>query len=658
MKTRSESFLKNLLEDAFFFLFFLLLLSVLRGAFLIIFKDMLMPSTSAGDILGTLWYGLRLSLKTVGGITLIPFLLGTVAQTIWLRWPAEKVRWYWGVLCCVCFVFLFQTRIPYYREFQQAFSPFLFNTFHDDVYAIVKTALDQYQALSRVGMGIVMAIVAAGSWWMTLRLARRCACPFTQLKHKTVLAIVLAILIVPFAVFVRRGGAWDFQHSIYWKNAARTNQHLLNEAILDDVQALYRARKLHKNFSKVTRNLSATEVRKAGERLLGKTYEEDSLLPLLTRRAQGAKIAKPRHIFVIVAETYMQWPLLEKYDFLPVTKGLKKLIARPDSIYVPYFLSASNGTMFGLTSVLLGLPELNLYTASRPVSQQPYETALSVQLKKIGYKTHFFYGGFASWENVGNFVQAQQLDENYYYADFGGKGGVWGVPDKEFFEGIEHKITDEPSFNLILTSTNHPPYTIDMKTEPAITPADKMLALLPSDTPDKKAMVEKLQHFEYADYYLTQFVENILKRYPDSLFIITGDHADRYTLSANPSLYERLAVPLVIVGGGITKEIAAEKMSGAHMDIVPTVMELIAPKGTVYYALGQDVLKGKRPGLHAYYFITEHVLGNLNSEEEEYLPGETEPLSAQEEKELRQRLKDEQTVAAWRILHGTALEEN
>lgn len=654
-KTRVAQFIENVAQDIFFFLFFLLFLSVLRGAFIIVFRHTLTPSTTAADIAWTLWYGLRISLKTVGAITLIPFLVGSVGQAIWPKWLAQKIRLYWGVFCCLGLSILFQTRIPYYKEFQNAFSPFIFNTFHDDVYAIVKTAIDQYHAVSCLIMGLAMAAVTGGIFAGGLKLTRRVAAPVAQLRHAKWIVVGICIAVIPFAVFVRRGGAWDFEHSIYWKNAARMDQHLLNEAILDDVQALYKASRIHKKFKKTTRNLSVQEVREAAERLTGKPYQAPSLLPLLTRVAPGALIQKPRHIFLIVAETYMQWPLLEQYNYLPVAKGLKKLMARPDSVHVPNFLSASNGTMFGLTSVLLGLPELNLHTANRPTAQKPYETSLSVQLKKLGYKTRFFYGGFDSWENVGLFMKNQQMDEDYYYADFGIKGGVWGIHDKEFFEGIENKMTDEPSFNLILTSTNHPPYTVDMSAEPTITPAPQMRALLPENASDPATMVERLQHFEYADKYLTQFVEDMLARYPDSLFIITGDHADRYTMTPNPSLYERLAVPMVMVGKGIRKQMMAENASGAHMDIVPTVMELIAPKGMTYYALGQSVLKGGIPGLHAYYFITDRVLGDLNSEQQELLPGAVQPLSAEEVSLLRQRLKDEQTIAAWLILHGVEL---
>jgi len=653
-KTRYQLFAVNLVQDAGFFLFFLVLLSVYRAGFLIEFKNLLAADTASTDIWLTMWYGLRLSLKTCGALVLVPFLFGTVAQSIFVRWPAQKVRLYFGLFACLCFALLFQTRIPYYKEFQSAFSPFVFNTFHDDVGAIVKTAIDQYNAVWRVFIGIVWAVVTGGIllWW--LKRTEKAGNALGKVKHPARVITVFCVCLVPLAVFIRFGGSFGYKHSIYWKNAARMNQNLLNEAILDDVQALYKASRLLKKMKNFSHNVSADKVRAAAERLRGKPLDGNSILPVLERQAQGAKIDKPRHIFVIVAETYMLWPLLDEWKHLPVTNGLRSLIAREDAVFVQRFLSASNGTMFGLTSVVLGIPELNLFASNRPTAGKPYETALSTQLKKQGYKTRFFYGGFASWENVDTFMKNQAFDERFYYADFGGKGGVWGVHDKILFDGIEPKLSDEPSLNVILTSTNHPPYTVDMRQEPYVTSADEMRKLVPASVADKDGMVERLQHFEYADKQLTGFVEKMLQKYPDSLFVITGDHADRWTMNGNPSLYERLAVPLVIVGKGISKNILPARAAGAHEDIVPTVMELILPKGTPYYAMGKDVLADQQAGIHAYYFITPDMIGELGSDKTELLPNAQMP-SPEEINKARSYVEDVQTVTAWRVLNGTDL---
>ncbi len=653
---RCSLFLENLVQDGMWFIFVLFMLSVYRVAFLVDFSAALEPATPWKDIFLTLWFGLRLSLKTAGAFFLPTFVFATLLQTAWTHWPARIVRWFFILLGILIISLLFQARIPYYHEFHNAFSPFVFNTVHDDMWAIVVTSVQQYQAVWRVLAGLICAAMLVELCRQWFKLAPVIFRFVTSYFSPMWIAVLCCVLLVPTAVFVRKGGSFTYNGSIYWKNSARMQQHLLNEAILDDIQALYKASRIHKKLAKSATKVTPEEVRAAAARLMGTSvYQAPDLGPVFSKKASGPIWPKPRHIFVIVAETYMQWPLLDKYIQYPIADGLRRVAAQRDAVLLNHFMPAGNGTMFGLTSVVLGLPELNLVTASRPTAQEPYETALSVQLAKQGYKTRFFYGGFPSWENVGLFMEHQGFEEAFYAADFGAAGGVWGVADKEFLAGVAEKISDEPSLNVILTSSNHPPYKVNMAPETDITPLDELERSLPSTVADKKLTAERMQHFEYADKYLAQFITQMQQKYPDSLFIVTGDHADRWTLENSPSDYERLAVPLLIVGRGITKTMLPKTASGSHMDIVPTVLELVSPRGTPYYALGKSIFKGQDMGLYTYCFLTNKVLGSLDTEKTELLPGTEKEPTAEELAARRQRAKDLQTVAAWRILHGLEL---
>ena len=654
--SRRDSFLQNITQDAFLFIFFLFILSAYRAVFIFLFRDQLLPSTTAQDILLTLWYGLRIGLKTAGAFFLPSFVLATLLKQIFPAWKADKFRFMYGCFILAVLSVLFQTRLAYYQEFQNAFSPFIFNTVHDDKWAIIVTAIQQHHAIARVLIAAALATVFSFLLYYFLSVGKRAGAKLSASPRKTFLVILICIFLVPTAVFVRRGGSFNFSGSFYWKNSARMSQHLLNEAILDDIQALYKASRIYKQFAKFSANIAPQEVKEAAARLQKQDfYQHDSLIPLLTKTAQGAKIKKPQHIFVIIAENYMMWPLLKPYRHLPISKGMQDLLQKENALLVDKFLPASNGTMFAVTSILLGLPEINLVTANRPTAQTPYESALSVQLKKQGYKTRFFYGGFPSWENIGPFMQHQAMDESFYFADLGGEGSVWGVQDKIMLKNAAEKITEEPSLNVILTSTNHTPYTLDTKREEFLTPESELKKLIPPDTTDVDLFVQRFQHFEYADHHLADFVLKMYEKYPESLFIITGDHAARWTLQDNPSLYERLSVPLIIFGNGISKEMLSTQAAGSHMDIVPTILELISPAGTIYYALGQDILSGQTLGLHAYNWINKDMLGTHNSKDLHLLYAQAQPLSEQEQKEIEQTLKDYRTIAAWRILNGTEL---
>ena len=71
----------------------------------------------------------------------------------------------------------------------------------------------------------------------------------------------LAIVFVPvFAIFCRFGGAFHSDGGVPWESAARTRYVVLNEAILDDGQALYRAYSTHKRATeKALRPISGEE---------------------------------------------------------------------------------------------------------------------------------------------------------------------------------------------------------------------------------------------------------------------------------------------------------------------------------------------------------------------------------------------------------------
>ena len=112
-ETRYSLFIRNVVQDALLFVFLLMVLSVFRGIFIWIFADTLIPGTSFNEIGLTLWYGLRLSLKTAGACVLPVFVCATLVQAGWTNWPAEKIRFGWACFVLLLLSLLFQTRIPY-----------------------------------------------------------------------------------------------------------------------------------------------------------------------------------------------------------------------------------------------------------------------------------------------------------------------------------------------------------------------------------------------------------------------------------------------------------------------------------------------------------------------------------------------------------------
>lgn len=612
-------FVQDIISDLKLFVFLLGVLSLYRVLFIYFFRGELAGAASCGEVWLALWYGFRLSLKTAAAFIIPTFVLGTLLRQVFPKLPSLKIKFYIGAIEIFILSLLFQTRLPYYKEFHNAFDPFIFNTFNDDVLAIADSAIKQYNAPLRILAGLLAAAALSWLWkkWLSARLLPK---NFPNgVKHKALIVWSIIIFIPIFAVYMRHGGSFNYNGSIYWKNSARMSSHLLNEAILDDVQALYKASRIHRNLRKIQNaDYTSEEIRRTLSDLAGANYASSSLLPFLEKTARGTPEEQPEHIFLIIGETYMLWPMLEQYSYLGAAEGMKALASSENGAMLKHFLPAANGTMFGLASIVWGLPEINIQGFSQASALKPYETSLAVQLKKLGYETRFFYGGFPSWENVGVFMSAQGFDKAYYKGSYAGlPANAWGTEDRYFLERTKELFDGKkPSFNVILTSSNHPPLTVDLDQEPEIKSEEAYAEILPPALAGDKDLIAKLRHFEYSDKYISAFIKDMSAKYPNSLFIFTGDHAQRWTVNPTPGVFEKTAVPLIIYGSGVKKDIFEEGAAASHKDIAALTLELAAPKGFVYYAFGGFPSK-ENIGLHNVYWIKDGCVGEINGDASE-----------------------------------------
>ena len=138
-------FFENLQQDLKAFVYWCLVLTVFRIAFIWIYSSQL--NGNYGDVPMALLLGVRLSLKTAGMLCLIGFVLASLPKIIVKVWPANKIRLIWHGIALVFFSICFMARIPYYKIFNAAFNMMLINGVHDDVKAIIVTAIEEYQLL-------------------------------------------------------------------------------------------------------------------------------------------------------------------------------------------------------------------------------------------------------------------------------------------------------------------------------------------------------------------------------------------------------------------------------------------------------------------------------------------------------------------------------
>ena len=654
-----KRFFDGVQRDARLFLFVLILLEVYRGLFIVFMSAYMSEDSGAAQIFSAMFTGLRLSLKTAGAVTLISFVFVTLGGL------KSRLRLFIGIIASLMFSLLFMLRFPYYRAFQSTFGMEVVQGFNDDIWSIVVTMFQEYGIAWRAIVAVILTLICV-SVLSRLLLIKTFPLPELESKFKRVgFGVGLGVVVILFGLFVRFGGSFTYGSGINWENAGVTTDGFLNECILDDAQALYRARAMAKRME--AGEISGVDADKILESAqfvaVNKTLTEQNLAPYLERKAPGEHIPKPKHIFIILGETFMQWPMLGKYDELLVAEGIKSLIAEENCYYSRNFMPNGDFTSTAITGLVTGLPDVNIKVNYQARTYDKlYITAMAPAFRELGYKVDFWYGGMPSWDSIAKMSLAQGFDNFYGYPDFNApKQTTWGTKDENLFNALLAHLADEPpTVHLIMTTTNHPPYNLDLEIEgydvQAVTEALKKMPYVD----DVNQLAIELGHYWYMDEVITNFIRATSERYPESVFVITGDHAIRCDPSTHPTIFEHQSVPFVLYGAGITKEILPPDAVGDHISIVLTLIELIAPKDFAYYSIAPSLFNSDGVGFNTDAFLTAKVAGEIDSDVMELLPhvasNELNDVNlADERSHALEIISAMRTVAWWMITKGLFL---
>lgn len=650
-KNLVDIFSLNILKIIKTFVFFWLLLCIYRIIFIGGMHEYIAVDSDFSLIFTAIYSGAKLSLQTAGVLTLC-MLISLVAEGF-----SKRLRWFRQV-CSFCVLFittlLFIARFPFYQQFHSGFNQMIFTAMHEDVYALFISLIEEFHLPLK--LCIVVLLVCVLNYIFNKFIDKKWGFfKWSKLKSKYRL-IILLIGVYLLATLSLYGGGWSWKSGVNWENAGITNDTFLNESILDDYQAIYRAYANQMRMEACNGlSFSAQNVRDLAKSLTNKDGGND-LSIYLAKEATGAKIEKPKHIFVIVSESYANWPLLDKYSNLHIADNMKKIIAEDDTIYTSHMLPSGSSTVGALMTMVTGMANSNLYLTTMPEAlANPYITATAPQMKNLGYETSFWYAGPATWENIQEFTLAQGFDNFYSRGniDPNATGSVWGADDEYLYDAIFKQIDDNKmTFSVILNTSNHSPFNIDLEKEGF--DVSKVIEGLPDKEKNNQELIKELGHFWYADKMASDFINKVKAKYPDSLFIFVGDHADRYNIDKVPTMYERYSVPLIITGKGIQRDLLPEDMAGSQIDIMPTVIDLIAPEGFTYYSVGKSLSENKLGQSYAFW-ITADAIGNTDDlvEKPQYFNREALP----DRTVLENYINGVRAISWWLGKYGTIIDE-
>ena len=595
------------------------------------------------SVLGALRYGFWWGMDFDAYVFLVPLVLITIPALFFGTYHQyEDIVRLIGLTLYSCVLYAaFAGKMIFYKHFHDTYNYMVHYGKHAEKNNLIDVFFNQDRGLLVLVGFIPVAIISwlAGSAFLSLP---SIPYPAFESTWMTVLwNVFLVIVSVVGFYWFRYGGTLSHDDKPEWDTIPTIVKEDLffARATVPDLCALETVYK-HPLRSEYTASEEA--INHAVSRVVPSEYKEnwhelDNPLYAFKKIAKGPKITKPKHIFFIVGESITQWSLDETHRLLNVCTGLWNFKEQSHTVQIPNFLPAGNVSRPSIVSLMSGIYDAGLEINERESFWKgAFPTSFAHQMKQLGYQTIYWYGGNASYGNFNHFGKAQGFDKVESASIFCGPDApkTWvGVYDHVFLENIEQQIKsiDEPTFHFIYTTSNHGPY----KMEDSLLDYDpkKVMPAVEEDLRSNRTRNKELATYRYSDKALFRFVEVMKEVYPDSLFVVTGDHSNLFGSLNNTSLIHRdytLRDTFCTVGLLQHPELDSTMIAtqkGTHMSLMPTIIEAIAPKGFEYYSITPSLFEEQPETLVTpYQWMTDTMIGDVRMDYGESNMPSTEPV--------------------------------
>lgn len=574
-----------------------------------------------------LWFGYAGPARLPGWSTLLPALarggrydlavtcgwaLAVLVLSLpWLLLPRRWRAWAPRVATVLCmalllaFALLSVCEFYYYGFYHARFDPVVFGLFEDDTRAVLATAWHDYpvlRGLLAVALaGVVLhAVFARVTHWLERRLRPSARWVRVALAAAQVLALAL----------LARGSLGTFP--LVRQDVVFSPDPFDNQLVLNAPLTLYKAvRAREKEIdigSDPQAGLHALGFRdpQQAAAVLGLPGGSDAqIADQLFATAPGTAAGRRPNVVLALLESF-------GYDLLHVDGPHNDMLGRlrphvaHDYLFTN-FITGQNGTHPELENLLLGSPITPLTQGDAGRIQLP--TSAALPFRRAGYRTVFIYGGGADWRNIGKVFRRQGFDEVYDERDirarFPGAGATaWGVYDEYLFrfarEVLDRAQEDgRPVFLFLLTTTNHPPYTLD--TPHRQLPLDPA-ALGPRGNPSMALRRKILATYQYQADQFGAFLDGIEGGAlgDDTIVAAAGDHNLRdhyvYSLPTEQPDVDRVVGFFRLPPSLRPAQVDLARFAG-HEDLIPTLVSLALP-GARYFDTGTDLFSPPRPDDH------------------------------------------------------------
>ena len=525
---------------------------------------------SVWHLLGTFWHGAKLDFSTTGYYLLIPFLLIIPGVYFNGNWFKILLRWYTYIMIVFSSVIIVSDANLYsYWGFRMDYTPMFYLKTPGEAMASVST-------VKIILFFISIVLLASIVIYFYNKLVDRLFTNFDRMRlwlpAVLFFTLVWASLIIPI-----RGGfgvAPINAGSVYFSKNMFLNHTAIN-AVWNVGTTAFTQKPVKNPY--VFGDLSPA--RSIVDSLTVKTGHPEKVL----------NTARP-NIIIIVLESFSGYLIGPLGGDSLVTPNFNRY--SKEGILFSEFYASGTRTDKAIPAILDGYPA----QPAQSIIKEPKKSQTLPSLVKIlienGYQSSFWYGGEINFANFNSFVIGSGFTEiitksNFKPSDYNSK---WGVHDHILFQAIKDSMTmvKEPFLKVILTLSSHEPFDVPMV--PVFTGSD---------------IGNKYRNsIYYTDKTLGSFLDwaRTTDWWKNTLIIMVADHAARIYDDMPNYKQNVFKIPMLWVGGALTKHGVRISKIGSQVDIPITLLDQLGLTGNFPFA--KDLLSDKSKSF-AFYTYNE-----------------------------------------------------
>ena len=572
---------------------------------------------------------------------------------------------------CVFLYLAFMGKMIFYYHFHDTFNSTIKLGGHADKKNLADIFFNQHHG-GWIILGIIPYLALCSLLaWQLIALPEIAYWKMTDTWLQYVVNFLVFGAVITFFYWLRYGGTLNHRKKPEWDDVPELVKKdvFLGKAAMDDLVALKLA--LHSPVNEVLTHSDEEAREILAPVILKRLSADDNPLAHFRREAKGARITPPKHIFLLMGESHAQAPLDPAYEELHLMDASKAYRAEEHTVSLENFLSAGMNSRPSLVSLSLGIFDAMLELNERKLFwEKTVPIAMARQLNRLGYRTEFWYGGALNHGSMEHFMPAAGFNVCHAGPDFVSDDAprTWlGIYDHIFLEAAAKKmIADDdgkPVFHFVYTTSNHGPYNMPFEKYgfDIETLMPDMAKALRWDKKERK----RLGSCWYADQALMNFLKTMREAYPDSLFVVTGDHtagiipygkgplADRQM-----PIREQVLTTFAMSHPQLTQDVLAGNTLGGHMNILPTIIELVAPKGFEYYSIVPPLTEHQEHVVTPYCWMTADRIGSYASRLSQQLEPSLENLPVvQDEVQFEDERDAWCELTGWMVRHPELLDD-